>query len=205
MTELVPSMFKRCFDARIPIRDMAADCKGNAAIEFCVIVPLMLMMFFGMVELSTALAIDRKLTLTARTLSDLTSQVMNVTDTELGNFGQTGKAILTPYAATPLQSTITELYVDPATNKAKVKWSRAATINSSGSVSLGTSSYSVGDIVAIPPALNIADTYLILSEVKYNYKTAVPYFTPTAGLPLSDKAFTRPRQSKCVTYNSAAC
>lgn len=204
MKKLVFSMLTNWFRAQLST-DLVRDCRGSAAVEFCVIVPLMLAMFFGMIELSTALAIDRKLTLTARTMSDLTSQVMNVDDTDLKNIGQTAKAILTPYAATPLQSTITELYVDPVTLKAKVKWSKAATINAAGAVAVGASSYNVGDIVAVPAALGIADTYLIMSEVNYTYTTAVPYFTPSGGLPLSDKAFTRPRQSSCVMYNSAPC
>lgn len=198
-------MLKVWFRTRVLTTDLINDGRGNAAIEFCVIVPIMLMMFFGMVELSTALAIDRKLTLTARMLSDLTSQLTTVKDADFSNFGQTGKAILTPYSATPLQSTITELYVDPATLQAKVRWSRAATVNAGGSVVLGASGYNSGDVVAVPAALGVGDTYLIMSEVKYNYQTAVPYFTPSAGLLLSDKAFTRPRQSSCVMYNSATC
>ena len=45
-----------------------------AAIEFALIVPLMLVLFFGTVEFSSGVAVDRKVTLMARTLSDLTSQ-----------------------------------------------------------------------------------------------------------------------------------
>ena len=45
-----------------------------AAVEFALIVPLMLVLFFGTVEFSSGVAVDRKVTLVARTLSDLTSQ-----------------------------------------------------------------------------------------------------------------------------------
>ena len=38
------------------------------------IVPIMLTLFFGVVEFSSGVAVDRKVTLVARTLSDLTSQ-----------------------------------------------------------------------------------------------------------------------------------
>ena len=53
---------------------LSRDISGIAATEFAFIVPLMLVMFFGMVEFSNGVAIDRKVTLMARTLSDLTSQ-----------------------------------------------------------------------------------------------------------------------------------
>ena len=42
------------------------------------IVPIMLVMFFGTVEISSGVAVDRKVRLVARTLSDLTSQSSSV-------------------------------------------------------------------------------------------------------------------------------
>ena len=54
--------------------NLSQDCRGVAAIEFAMIVPIMLVMFFGTVEFSSGVAVDRKVTLMARTLSDLTSQ-----------------------------------------------------------------------------------------------------------------------------------
>ena len=67
-------------------RDLARDRRGIAATEFAVIVPLMLVMFFGTVEFSSGVAVDRKVTLIARTLSDLTSQALNnVNDAYLQN------------------------------------------------------------------------------------------------------------------------
>ena len=50
------------------------------------IVPIMLVMFFGTVEFSSGVAVDRKVTMMARTLSDLTSQGTTVTDSDLTNF-----------------------------------------------------------------------------------------------------------------------
>jgi Flp pilus assembly protein TadG len=202
---MVTSMFKIWLRARGLAGNLFRDSSGIAATEFAMIVPLMLVMFFGTVEFSSGVAVDRKVTLIARTLSDLTSQSTTVSDVELGNFGQTGKAILTPYPAATLKSTITELYVDPTTLKARVQWSRAMTINSSGGVVLGTSSHSPSDPITIPSALAVGDTYLIWSEVSYKYVPAVGYLMAKAGITLSDLTYTRPRQSACVMYNTTAC
>ena len=49
-------------------RALSADSSGIAATEFAVIVPIMLVMFFGVVEFSNGVAVDRKVTLMARTL-----------------------------------------------------------------------------------------------------------------------------------------
>src|SRR4030088_2476740 len=60
--------------ARLSVASLLHDQAGIAATEFAVIVPIMLVMFFGTVEFSSGVAVDRKVTLIARTLSDLTSQ-----------------------------------------------------------------------------------------------------------------------------------
>src|SRR5215475_658066 len=87
---------------RFTAYEFLADGRGLAATEFAVIVPLMLVMFFGTVEFSSAVAIDRKVTLVARTLADLTSQALNsVTDNYLQNVFTASIAITTPYSATP--------------------------------------------------------------------------------------------------------
>lgn len=194
-----------CFSLRRCAADLSKDCRGVAATEFVMIVPLMLTMFFGVVEFSSGVAVDRKVTLVARTLSDLTSQSTTVTDTDLSNFFAASIGILTPYSASPTQSTLTELYVDPATHVAKVQWSKASTFNSSGNVVLGTSSHSPGDVITLPAALKIDGTYLIWSEVSYKYVPAVGYVMAKAGITLSDQTYTRPRQSICVLYGTTAC
>jgi Flp pilus assembly protein TadG len=199
------SMSKIWLSARRSVLDLIGDCRGIAATEFAVIVPIMLVMFFGTVEFSSGVAVDRKVTLVARTLSDLTSQSTTVADTDMTNFFTASAAILTPYTPAPTQGTISELYVNPATLKATVQWSKSATVNSAGVPTL-TTGRAVSSTVTIPAALAIAGTYLIYSEVSYLYTPAVGYVMAKAGVTLSDVAYTRPRQSTCVFYSPAvAC
>ena len=183
---------------RLRAFELSGDRSGLAAVEFAMIVPLMLVLFFGVNEFSSGVAVDRKVTLMARTLSDLTSQNATVTDTQLTNFFNASKAIMTPYDSTPVKSTLTELYVDPNTLQAKVQWSK------------GDAPRTTGTTVAIPTALQIGDTYLIYSEVNYKYVPTVGYVMAKTGITLSDFTYTRPRYSKCVDYPppvtpSAAC
>jgi Flp pilus assembly protein TadG len=173
--------------------DLYRDRRGVAAIEFSIIVPLMLLMFFATVEFSSGIAIDRKVTLMARTLSDLTSQNISVTDTQLTNMFAASTAIMTPYPATPTRSTITELYVDPKTLAARVQWSKGAVPRTAGST------------VVIPTALLVGGTYLIFSEVSYLYVPVVGYVMSKSGINMSDFSYTRPRQSTCVMYNTTVC
>jgi Flp pilus assembly protein TadG len=180
------------------MRRHAFELRGNnsgvAAVEFAMIIPLMAMLLVGTNEFSAGVAIDRKVTIMARTLSDLTSQNEKVTDAQLTNFFNASKAVMTPYASDPVEGTITELWINPTTLKARVQWSK------------GANAHSAGDIIEIPEALKIAGTYLIYSEVKYKYVPSVAWFLNKAnGITLSDVTFTRPRQSLCVMYNTTVC
>src|ERR1700712_368473 len=93
--------------ARHSLRNVARDNSGIAATEFAVIVPIMLVLFFGTVEFSSGIAVDRKVTMMARTLSDLTSQSTSVSSTDMTNFFAASNAIMTPYSTTPIKSTVT--------------------------------------------------------------------------------------------------
>jgi Flp pilus assembly protein TadG len=191
------------FSARRSARDLARDRSAIAATEFAVIVPIMLVMFFGTVEFSSAVAVDRKVTLVARTLADLTSQALNsVTDNYLQNVFTASIAITTPYSATPTKAQISEIYVD-SSRVAKIQWSKAATIGTAATqATLTTSTHNAGDIVTIPPALQVPQTYLIFSEVSYLYTPTVGYVMGKSGVTMSDVAYTRPRQNTCITYNN---
>jgi Flp pilus assembly protein TadG len=174
--------------------ELGDNNSGVAAIEFAMIIPIMAVLLVGTNEFSAGVAIDRKVTIMARTLSDLTSQGTSVTDDELTNFFNAGKAIMTPYPSAPVEGTISELYIHPTTLKARVQWSK------------GVAAFAPGDIIEIPDALKIGGTYLIYSQVRYKYVPSVAWFiNKVDGIRLSDVSFTRPRQGLCVTYITSVC
>ncbi len=179
---------------------LVVDCRGIAAVEFAVIAPLMLTMFFATVEFSNGVAADRKVTLVARTLSDLVSRSTTVTVTDFTNFFAAGTGVMYPYSASLLNSTISQLWINPATSQARVQWS------------YGAEPRGAGTTVAVPSDLIAKDStgkvvpnqYLIYSEVNYNYTPAVAWLLK-GGITLSDYTYTRPRQSTCVMYNTTVC
>jgi Flp pilus assembly protein TadG len=194
MSSVMHAASKMRLRAMRSAREMREDCSGIAATEFAVIVPLMLVLFFGVVEFSSGVAVDRKVTLVARTLSDLTSQSppVGVSDTDLTNYFNVSNGIMWPY--TPIngypavKATISELYVDPNSLQARVQWSK------------GDQPRAKSSIVTIPNALAVASTYLIYSEVNVTYVPAVGYVMAKTGVYLSDVAYSRPRQNPCVIY-----
>ena len=201
--------------ARRSVVDLTVNRRGNAAVEFSVIVPVMLVMFFGTIELSSGVAVDRKTTLVARTLSDLTSQLANlsaasttapnVTDAYIQNVFTSAIAILQPYQAVPATATVSEIYVD-STQKATIQWSKAASYTAGATqATLVTSTRHVNDVVTslVPSQLLVKKTYLVLSEVNYVYTPTVGYVMKVP-ITLKDTAYTRPRQFSCLTYSAVS-
>jgi Flp pilus assembly protein TadG len=184
------------------LRSLLDDRSGLAAVEFAMIFPIMVVLYFGVVEFSSAIAVDRKATQVARTLSDLTSQSMSVADADLMSFGQAAKAIMTPYPPSPLVSSITEVYIDSASGVARVQWSKGLTIGTTGDVAIAaTAPHNPGDVVVLPTTLVAAKgTYVIWSEVSYKYTPAVGIVLAQTGITFRDVAYTRPRLVLCVIY-----
>ena len=168
------------------IAHFAVEQSGLSAIEFAVLLPVMMTLYLGSVEASQGIAAQRKVTLTAHALADLASQYTDVTNADMSNILAAGPAIITPYSATNLQEVVSEVSIN-AQGQASVVWSN----------SLGGTALSVGQVVTIPAALAVPNTYLVLAQVQYSYNPTYGYVM-TGTLTLSDESYVLPRQSTSI-------
>jgi Flp pilus assembly protein TadG len=162
------------------------DRRGVSAVEFAMLLPLMVTLYLGSVEISQGVGIDRKVTLTTRTVADLASQVSSINNADMTNMLTATSAVIAPYDVTKLQVTVSQVSID-ANGKATVAWSDTFQ---------GTKR-AVGSTVTLPAALSVANTSLIWSEVSYAYKPTIGYVV-TGTLNLSDQIWMRPRLSDTV-------
>jgi Flp pilus assembly protein TadG len=199
---MAASAASKCwFGLRRQARRFSVNTRGVAAIEFAMLMPVMIMVCFGTIQVSTGYSVDRKVGVTVRSLSDLISQNATITDTQIANAFATGKAMMSPYNDAGLKAKISQIYIEPVTLQAKVKWSKAS--------GTGAVARSCNEVVAIPAALQVSGTYLILSEISYDFQPVVGHDIKLKVVPvftMTDKMYTRPRQSLNVAYPSApAC
>ena len=172
--------------ARRPVRRLLRDQRGISAVEFAMLLPLMVTLYLGGVEVSQAVAVDRKVTLIARTLGDLVAQATNVTTSDVNNILAASAAIVVPYNDSKLKIVVSSVKIDNS-GVAKIAWSDTKN---------GTAK-TVGTTVTLPAALNTANTTLIWAEAQYSYTPTIGYVI-TGTKNLSDQIYMRPRLSDCV-------
>lgn len=172
------------------IARFAKDEGGVSAVEFAMILPLMLTLYLGGVEVSQGVSIDRKVTLAARTVADLVSQVSSIDVTGTKAVLEASTAILAPYPVDKAQVTVSLIKIDANSNMS-ISWSETKGGTKRTSVPGGT----------VPSALIVPNTSLVWGEVTYAYTPVVGY-TMTGTLNLKDKIFMRPRLSDTITHPS---
>jgi Flp pilus assembly protein TadG len=168
------------------LKNLVGDARGVAAVEFAMLLPLMMTLYLGVVEVSQGIAISRKVTLTTRTLSDLASRVSTISAAEMTDILAASSSVLAPYPVSNLKVVLTSIKID-ADGNATVAWSESLNGNKkTGSIGLDA-------------ALAVPNTSLIMSEAEYAYKPTIGYVV-TGTLTLKDKMYMRPRLSTEVKY-----
>ena len=170
------------------IRRFGRDRRGVSAVEFAFIAPVMIGLYLGCVEISDGVAVDRKVSLVAGALANLTASCGSsnansgscanniLSATEMNNILAASSAIIAPYNAINLTMTVSCLSVD-ANKNVTMKWSTGTL--QSGSVTI------LAALAAVPRTL-------IYSTVSYAYTPIVGY-TITGSLTLSDHMYMSPR------------
>jgi Flp pilus assembly protein TadG len=188
MTSCIPRVLGR----------LARDRRGSSAVEFAIIAPLMLGLYIGCVEISDGVAADRKVTLVAGALANLTSQVQTIDTAGMTNIMNAATAIISPYSAGNLTTTVTCIKIDASQN-ATVAWSST----------VGGTAHSKGSSITVPTEISLPSSSLVLSEVTYLYRPVTGYIPAwshiaATGITLSDKMYMSPRITPPV-YNTDAC
>jgi Flp pilus assembly protein TadG len=164
-----------------------ADLAGLSAVEFALVLPIMLTLYLGGVELSDALTINRKITHVTSTLADLVAQSKTITDSDMEDIFDAAESIMAPYEATGLEMVVSGISID-ADGVATVSWS-----DTRGGTALTVNSTYTG----LPVGVAQASTFLVVAKVNYDYTPIIGYVM-TGTYDLHDQFYLRPRLSTTV-------
>lgn len=163
---------------------------GLAAVEFALLLPLMITLYFGTIEVTNMVTASRRAANVASTAADLTAQAMSVSNADMTDIFAASTAIMSPFSTASLSITVTSVVAD-ASNNPKVAWS--STLN-------GTAR-SVGSAMTLPAGLTTAGSSVIVAEVRYSYSSPVGTFLKDI-LTFNETAYLKPRRTVAVQRTS---
>lgn len=155
---------------------------GVTAVEFAIIAPLMVLIFFGCIELSFLMRADRRVTATAASLGDLTSRLAAVTDDDMHELYNAATVMMQPYPAAETRMRITSIE-DNGDGKKRVKWSDGHEMTPRP----------VNSIVNVPDGIVPSPGSVILTEVEYDYTSSIGFMIDTSKT-MGDTFYLRPRR-----------
>lgn len=163
------------------------DRRGVAAVEFALIAPLMIALYFGLAELTMGLMAEQRSNHLVSMMADLVAQDAQTDEAALDEVMSTGTAIMEPFPATAglLKIRISGVVADDKGN-VTVAWSRATG---------GFSARPPGSSIDDPPENLLAENEgLVLAEVEYKHKPVIGYVIDQT-MTFKDRWFARPRQA----------
>ena len=166
-------------------RRLRQDQRGAAAVEFALIAPAMIFIYFGLVETCEAVLAERKANHVASAVGDLIAQAETLSSSDVTDIFAIGSSILSPFSTSSLKMRVSSL--SPNTSGA------LAVVWSCGS---GMSKLAVGTTKTIPITVSSGDS-IILSEVSYQFTSPLRYALPNA-LTYTETYYLRPRQVQLI-------
>ena len=177
--------------------------------EFALLLPVMITMFFGVVEVSLALLCRADVSIMVSTAADLIAQESTTQTSDLSNVYSAAGTVLYPYynSAMPIAQAptirITSIVYNSATGSTtsgKIAW----TCTQSGSGSLDPVSRSVGNTVTLPQAIMPANGSIIMAEVAYNYVSPTTQVI-TGPMNMTNVWYTKPRRVAQIPAPTGGC
>ena len=167
------------------IRHIPVDRRGNATIDFAFLLPIMLMLLIGVVEVTNVLRLDQKVVSAAQTVADLVTQRREVSDADLSDIFTAADLIFDPYPTAASSIGVVGVRYDPTTGAPSVDWTR--------SVNGG----SVPDALTLATGLGSPGDGVVVVRASYAY-TPVFFDFIMGPTTIEETAILRPRRSSYV-------
>lgn len=187
-----------------PLRRLVRGREGAGAVEFAILVPLLLVGYIGAYEISVAMSVYNKVGRTSTTISDLLTQNISVGTTEFEDARLAANTILAPYQtdADNLSYKIIGIQIDDASN-ATVAWSRDEHGNRVTGMTKGTT-------VPLPEDMKKTKSFIVMTTVTMDYKIelverVLPFLRGSSTTEILDPTLERTSYSRLRKGNELPC
>ena len=139
-----------------PLRRFARDKRGVTAVEFALVAPAVLIVYFAMTQVILAMAVERRASHVASAIADLAAQNATMTASDITALMSIGPTIMEPFGGEALKMRLSSMTVD-ADGDVSISWSRGDTITNGVTAA------------SLPADLKVANSAYIVGEVEYHY------------------------------------
>lgn len=164
-----------------PLRRLPGNREGATAIEFALIAPVMILLYFGLVEFSQGFMAQRRASHAASVVSDLVAQSERINRAGINAIYDVGNLIMHPFPAAELSIRTSSISVD-ANGVATVEWSHGN----------GKALPPLQRVADLPPDVVEKEQTVIMGETQYIYRSPFAAVLPKP-ITLSRRYFLRPR------------
>jgi len=168
-----------------PLGKLLRDNRGNATIDFAFLLPIMLMLFIGVVEATNLLRLDRKVVAAAQTAADLVTQRRVVNDAQLDDILTAVELIFEPFPVASHEVAIVGVRFDSGDGDPEVDWTKSK------------NGGSAPDALAQAVGLGAPGEGVVVVRVTYQY-TPVFFDFIISQTQIEETAILRPRRSNFV-------
>ena len=169
------------------LKRFSRDRRGSAAVEFAFIAPIMLLMYFGLAEMTQAMMASRRAHHVASTIGDLVTQSPTMNQASMDDVFLIGDAIIKPFPTGTLSMRITSIKADaggtPQVVWSKVKGNYGVMTNASG----------------LPAGLLTPNESVVMAESTYTYTSPIQQTLPQP-VTFTASYYLKPRKSKEVKW-----
>lgn len=167
-------------------RRLRGDRRGVSAVEFAMLAPVLVAMYFGLAEFCQGFMAQKRAGQSAAIVADLVTQRSGVTGAELDDLFNVGGQIMKPFSSATLKLRVTS--VTRGTDDVnRIGWSR------------GKGLPALTGTMTLPAGLVERGQTVIVAETTYDYDSPVDYLMPSI-TKFSHKFYMRPREVETIAY-----
>jgi Flp pilus assembly protein TadG len=159
----------------------------------------MLTLYFGTMELSQGIEVNKKAGRASSLVADLVTQQAVISKAEIVAIANIATATMQPYNRTFSTVEVVGIQIsDETVPKARVAWSQRI------SQGVGSAFLTAGDPITIPSELLIRNTFLVKGGLKIDYIPVTAYTIKSTtgsgtGIAMGENYYLRPRTSPIIT------
>ncbi len=173
-----------------------------AAVEFALIMPFLLTLYLGSLELSQLINVDMRVTTIAGTVGDLVARANGtISASTLSDYFTASQAIIAPFSTNGLAQVVSVVTIN-SSGVTNVLWSQGY----NGGIAKTAGSPYPATPHGIPLAMiNISKSnWVIVAEAAYSYKPLLGFFFKSP-FSLYHQNFYLPRFASKICYNATTC